>query len=375
MQKRLKVLIVYASAGAGHFKAAEAAYSYFKEKCKDIDAEIIDVLNEANPLFRFNYSWGYTHLITSAPLLWQLAFWVTYNKPLRFITRPVASIINRLNTKDFAGILIQKNPDYIISTHFLPSEIAALLKKEKKINSKLITVITDFQVHPFWVEPETDVYIVASGFTKKLLISEGISEDKIRESGIPIHSKFLEEQNKEILCEKLGIANNKFTVLIVTGSFGMGPIQEIIGMLYKDTQILVVCAKNKELYERLKEKNYPDVLVFGFIDNMQELMAVSDVIVTKPGGLSISELLSLELAPVFISPIPGQETSNIEALKSYGVGISAKDANELQKIVLDYKEHPEKLTSIKENIKKIKKPNATQELCNVVRQGCNGIGS
>lgn len=370
----MKIFIVYASAGAGHFKAAEAVYNRIRDNCKGIDVRLIDILDKANAVFRFNYSWGYSHLITNMPYVWQLAFWITYNKALRFLTKPVASIINKLNTKDFAKILIQENPDFIISTHFLPSEIAAYLKKDKKITSKLVTVITDFQVHPFWIEPNTDLYVVASDFTKKLLVSEGIDAGKIREFGIPIDSKFLQEHSRKTLCEKLGISENKFTVLIVTGSYGIGPIEEIVDLLHKEIQILVVCARNKKLSERLKANDYQNVKIFGFVDNIQELMSVSDLIVTKPGGLSISELLSLELVPVFISPIPGQETANIEALKSYGVGIQAKDAADLKRIVLDYKEHPEKLRSIKERIKNIKKPNAAEELCNAVCEGSIRIG-
>lgn len=370
----MKIFVVYASAGAGHFKAAEAVYNYLKQRRKDADMHLLDVLEKANPVFRFNYSWGYSHLITYFPLIWQFAFWITYNKPLRFLTRPLASLINRLNTKAFAGMLIRENPDYVISTHFLPSEITAFLKKSKKITARLITIVTDFQVHPFWIEPETDFYVVASGFTKDLLVREGIKEDRIREFGIPIHPKFSQQYDKGMLRERLGIDRDKFTALIVTGSYGIGPIEEITDLLYRDIQILAVCARNKKLCEELKTKDYPGVKVFGFVDNIQELMAASDMIITKPGGLSISELLAMELVPVFISPIPGQETANIEALNNYGVGIFAKGASGIREIVLDYKEHPQKLSAMKERIRKIKRPCAAEELFNVICQDSNGTG-
>lgn len=365
----MKIFIVYASAGAGHFKAAEAVYNHIKNTCNQIDVKLVDILEKANPVFRFNYNWGYSHLITNMPLVWQFAFWLTSNRSLRFLTRPVASVINKLNTKEFAKVLIHENPDCIISTHFLPSEIVAYLKKDKRITSKLVTVITDFQVHPFWIEPETDIYVVASDFTKKLLIFEGVEETKIKEFGIPIDAKFLQKFNRQTLCERFGISQNKFTTLIVTGSYGIGPIEEIVDLLHKDTQILVICARNKKLYKRLKTKGYPNVKLFGFVDNIQELMAVSDLIVTKPGGLSISELLSMELVPVFISAIPGQETANIEALKNYGVGIKAKDILDLKKIIFDYKDNVEKLNSAKEKIKTVKKPFAAEELCDAICKG------
>jgi processive 1,2-diacylglycerol beta-glucosyltransferase len=369
----MKVFIVYASAGAGHFKAAQAIYNYLKDNYKEIDSELIDVLDETNALFRLNYSWGYSWLIKYTPFLWQWAFWITYNKALRIFTRPIARLVSQLNTKNFSQVLIRENPTFIISTHFLPSEIATELKNSKKIDSKVITVITDLGVHPFWIAAGTDFYVVASSLTKKLLLCEGVEENKIKEFGIPIDSKFIKDYPKDELRDRFNIDKNKFTVLIVTGSYGIGPIREIVDLLYKYVQILVVCARNKRLYAYLKAKDYQNVKVFGFIDNIQELMVVSSMIVTKPGGLSISELLAMELVPVFISPIPGQETTNIEVLKSYGVGIRADKAEDIKKIVLYYKEHQDKLNSVRESIRKIKKPYAAGELCDAVCKGSSGL--
>jgi processive 1,2-diacylglycerol beta-glucosyltransferase len=227
-------------------------------------------------------------------------------------------------------------------------------------------VITDFQVHPFWINQGTDTYVVASSFTKKILISEGIKETMIWDFGIPIDDKFTKDYRKEELCNRSCTDSKKFTILVVTGSSGIGPIKDIVDLLHENMQILVVCAGNKSLFKKLNELNYENVKVFGFVNNMQELMAISDVIVTKPGGLSIAELLATELVPVFISAIPGQETGNIEALKSYGIGYEIKDIREIKRVLLDYKEHPEKLRELKDKIKKIKKPNATQELCNAI---------
>lgn len=368
----MKIIITYASAGAGHFKAAEAIYNCLKENHQEIDIKLIDVLEGTKVFFRFNYTWGYSFLIRYAPILWWWAFWITDFKPLRKITRSIAVIIDLLSTEAFTKLLVKENPDFIISTHFLSSEIAAYLKVTQKINSKIVTVITDFGVHPFWISRGTDVYIVASSFAKQKLISQGIDAGSIKELGIPIDAKFLKPYDRDSLCRKLNVDVNKFTVLIMTGSFGLGPIEKIVELLYKDVQILVVCAANKKLYAHLTSKNYPNVFVFGFIDNAQELMAVSDIIITKPGGLSISESLAMELVPIFISPIPGQETSNEKVLKRYGVGISLRCIKDIRNIVLDFKARPDKIQSIKEKIKKIKKPYAAMEICNVVCQSSIG---
>ena len=281
----------------------------------------------------------------------------------------LVSLINRLNGKDFSNFLIRNNPDFIISTHFFPSEIAGYLKETKKINSKLLTVITDFGIHPLWICCGTDMYIVASDFSKEQLILEGIRENIIKDLGIPIDSKFLKKYEKNILCKKLALEPDKFTVLISTGSSGIGKVEEIVGSLYKEAQVLVVCAHNKILYARLKERNYPKVKVFGFIENIQELMAVSDMIITKPGGMTISESLVMGLLPVFITVIPGQETENARILAKKSIGISIKDVALVKDIVLDFREHPDKIKNMKEKINELKRPFAAKELCSVICQG------
>jgi len=366
-------MVVYASAGAGHFKAAEAIYKCLKDRHKDVDARLIDILDNTSFFFRLSYTTGYSFLINHAVFLWKVAFYATEVSFLRRLTRAIARFLNRLNTKKFINLLCREKPDLIISTHFLTSEISAYLKNNKKINSKLTTVITDFGVHPFWISRGTDFYIVASDFTKKIMTDYGIEESKVKALGIPIDKKFLKEYDRGALCDKLGIDKNKFTALIVTGSFGMGPIEEIVELLHGEVQLLVVCANNKRLYKKLKEKNYPDCSVFGFVDNVQELMSAADIIITKPGGLTSSEVLAIGIVPIFISAIPGQETENVKALEKYGVGLSVKNIRDIKKIVLDYKNNPEKFRKNKENINAIKKPHATEEICNVVCQGSTGF--
>jgi len=368
----MKVIITYASAGAGHFKAAEAIGDYLKERCPAIELKLVDILDKTNPLFKFYYSFGYSLLVRRAPFLWRIAFWFTELRTLRSFTKFIAHIIDRLNAGDFINFLVSENPDFIISTHFFSSEISAIVKKDKKIKSKLITVITDFSVHPFWVSSPTDIYIVATPITKNELIRQGVDAGLIKDSGIPVHAKFLKQFEKPALCKKLRLQPDQFTVLVATGSFGIGPIEEIVKLLHKDVQLLVVCANNKKLYKKLKQKTYPEVSVFGFVDNMQELMAVSELIITKPGGLTISEILKMELIPIFISAIPGQEAGNVEVLKQYGIGLSLKNADDIKNIILDFKEHPDRMKPMKDNIKKIKNPDCLTEICNAVCKGSSG---
>ena len=361
-----KAIILYTCAGAGHFKAADALYHYLEIYRPDLEVTLVDVLKKTNHFFAVSYIRGYSFLVNYAVFLWRFSFWVTSFKPLRKIVRLAAIAMTRLNSRDFIAFLCRENPDFIISTHFLPSQIACDLKNRGEINSKVTTIITDFGVHPFWLSQGTDEYIAVSDFTRLNLIREGVSSDKIKVLGIPVHPKFFTAFDKNILCVKLGLTKDKFTVLIVTGSFGIGPIEKIVDLLHDDLQLLVVCARNEALFGRLKEKNYAYAHIYGFVDNIEELMAASDIIITKPGGLTIAEILVSELPPIFIHPIQGQETENIRALAGYGVGIYAKSLKEIKDAVLDYKKNAQNLNLIRENIRKLKKSFQPKELCDVV---------
>jgi len=368
----MKVLLTYASSGAGHRRAAEAVYDYIRESHPETEVEITDVLAHASAFFKFNYGWGYSFLARRANFLWRLGFWLTDCRIFRPLFRPLTSFINRINTKDFARLLIRDKPDYIISTHFLTSEIAAYLKQGGQITAHLATVVTDFGVHYFWVSPGTDTYIVASQFAGEQLLNFGIEGKRIKQLGIPIDPKFSREYNRVELSSKFGIDAHKFTLLVMTGSFGSGPLEQIAESLCKEAQVLVVCANNKKLYARLNRKNLPNMKAFGLVNNPEELMAVSDMIVTKPGGLTISELLAMELPPLFISAIPGQEENNVKVLRQYGIGISAGNLGELARTILHFKSHPEELISIKEKMRKVKKPSAAGAIFNAVCKGGSG---
>ena len=363
----MKVLITYVSAGAGHRKAAEAVYDYLKNNRQDLNLQLVDALPFVSPILRFCYNRGYPFLVHYATWLWGSFFWMTEFGLTRWFSRRSSSIINYFSCRKFAQYLKDEKFDFIISTHFLNSELAANLKLKDQIKSKLITVITDFGVHPFWVSSGTDTYIAASGFTKDALLSLGVCASQITASGIPFNSNFIKAQDRNRLAVKFGIRADKFTVLLMTGSFGSGPLDKIARELYDDAQVLVVCAKNKLLYRRLQKKDYKNVKVFGFVDNVEELMAVTDCLVTKPGGSSIAELLVVGLAPIFITAIPGQEENNVKILAAYGVGFAPKNIKEIKKLIIDLKNNPQKLQDLKNKSKAIAKPFACRELADVIR--------
>lgn len=369
----MKILVTYASAGGGHFKAAQAVYHDLEKNCPSVELAFVDVLEETNGVFKFFYKGSYSFLIRHALLLWRALFWLTDFKPTASIIRPVGFIINWCHSRRFMRFLIREQFDCIFSTHFFPAEVAAHLKKYKKINSRILTLITDFGVHGYWVSQGTDCYFVATEATKIKLMKKGVRPALIINSGIPVDNIFLKPCETALLHEKFHTDKDTFTVLIAAGSFGIGPIEELVDLLHKKVQILVVCARNRRLYDSLKQKEYPGVHVFGFVDYMDELMSISHLVVTKAGGMTIAESLSKELVPIFMTAIPGQERENIHVLSLYGIGCYTRKISRVREMILDFKEHPQKLDAIKADIHKIKKPHALEEICRVIcpgRAGC-----
>jgi len=363
----MRVLVTYASAGAGHRRVAEAIYAYLKENRGEVDAVLSDILPFTGRLFRFSYSAGYPFLINHAPWLWGFFFWLTGPSIFRRPVRALARMVNYLGCMRFAAYLRRERFDFIISTHFLNSEIAAGLKSKGRISSKLITVITDFGVHPFWVSPGIDIYAVASEATREKLKEMGVADKQAMVSGIPCGAPFLKKAERGSLCSKLGIEQGKFTVLLMTGSFGSGPLEEIAEAVSDAAQVLVVCARNNRLLERMSKKKPVNIKAFGFVGNIEELMGASDIIITKPGGSSIAELLAMGLFPVFISAIPGQEQENVKVLSSCGVGYSCDNVRKVKDFVSRLRDNPAELERLRGNVLKISRPFACREICDVIR--------
>jgi processive 1,2-diacylglycerol beta-glucosyltransferase len=241
------------------------------------------------------------------------------------------------------------------------------LKINGKISAKLISIITDFQVHNYWVCKGTDLYVAACGATAEMLRAAGVKADKIREFGIPVDKKFFASYDKPAVRRKLGLEPDKFICLLMAGSFGTGPLKDITLCLCAKMQVIVVCALNKKLFNDLNSRNLAGVKVFGFVENPQELMAAADSIVTKPGGLSISEAIAMELAPIFISTIPGQETGNIRVLNKYKIGLAPWTKKEVCDAVLRFKENPGRLNAAREAVRLLRKPDCLKAISECLR--------
>ncbi len=361
----MKILIIHASAGAGHAKAAEAIHNRIKSTSSH-EAVLVDVLDITSSFYKKVYRGIYIGMVTHVPWMWGFFFWFLDIPWLLWLFRFGRRINNAIALNNLRKYLIKEDFDCIVSTHFDPNEVAGYLKRTDQIRAKLICCVTDFDVHSIWLSKGVEHYCVASEFTRQKIVSMGVSADQVTVSGIPTDEKFSQQRDKGQLRQQIGIAPDKFTVLIATGSFGFGPIEEILKKL-EGCQSIIVCGHNKTLFSSLSAQDIPDAKVFAFVNNMDELMASADVMITKPGGLSISEALVSNLGLIFFSSIPGQETNNIKVLKQHGIGISDCSIEEMAAKVKEYATNPESYGSVREKTKELARPNAAEKIAQIAQ--------
>ena len=366
-----KVLLLSASAGAGHVRAAEAIEKAFKEADGGRGREVhhLDILNYTNKVFRHLYSKAYIDLVNKLP---EVPGWVydKLDKPWKNERRRLA--LDKLNTRPLVKLLRGYQPDLIVCTHFLPAEIVSWLKAKERIASRQVIIVTDFDVHAMWLVHHYERYFVAIDEARAYLEVLGIPAPKITVSGIPIDPVFAKRKDKQEMRAKHGLAPDRTTILLSAGGFGVGSVDALIASLLPlqhRAQVVAICGRNEELRKRLQKlaaRAKPDATVllkpFGYTKEMDELMTASDLVLGKPGGLTTSEALAKGLVFVIVNPIPGQEERNSDHLLEGGVAIRCNNlpvlSYKLDKLLAD----PKRFAAMQESAKRLGRPNAANEI-------------
>lgn len=370
-----KILIVYATAGIGHKKAAMAVKKAFDEMAlRDVEVKLIDALDYTNDFFKWSYLQAYLLMVNKMPLFWGLSYYLTDNYFINLFVSGIRRFNNWINSKKFVKFLFEYKPDVIISSHFFASEIISDLKERKAITSRLVTIITDYRMHSWWVGDYTDAYIISSEDVKSALIKWKAEPSIIKVLGIPVEPIFTKPLDRKGILERNNLKEEPFTVLVIGGGFGVGPIEDIvkvIGGISDNIQMVVVCGKNEELRKKI-EALIPNMKAtirsLGFVDNVYEYMDIADILISKSGGITVTESLVKELPMVVISPIIGQETANCSFLIKYNAGLKIKRPQELEGVVKDLMAHPEKLAAMKDAIRRVRRPNACYDVAKLAMQ-------
>jgi processive 1,2-diacylglycerol beta-glucosyltransferase len=366
-----KILLLSASAGAGHVRAAQALEKAFKQTENGESSEVhhLDILNYTNKVFRHLYSKAYIDLVNKLP---EVPGWVydKLDKPWKNERRRLA--LDKLNTRPLVKLLRGYQPDLIVCTHFLPAEIVSWLKAKERLSSRQVIIVTDFDVHAMWLVHHYEHYFVALDEARAYLEALGIPPHKITVSGIPIDPVFAQQKDKQEMRAKHGLAPDRTTILLSAGGFGVGSVDALIASLLPlqhRAQIVAICGRNEELKKRLTRlaaRAKPDATVllkpFGYTNEMDELMTASDLVLGKPGGLTTSEALAKGLVFVIVNPIPGQEERNSDHLLEGAVAIRCNNlptlSYKLDRLMAD----PDRFASMQKNAKQMGRPNAAKEI-------------
>ena len=361
-----RILILSASAGTGHVRAAAALEKAFRGIPDVGEVRSIDALKYTNRLFRDFYSKLYTQLVEKAPAF--LGWWYkTSDEPWK--TDKMRHMLDRLNTAPLVKQITEFNPDITVCTHFLPATLISYLISEKKLQARLSIVVTDLDFHAMWLSKTFHRYFVALEETKIHLQKLGLPEDRITISGIPIDSDFRScssDEQREVRIG-MGLAPDLPVILVSAGALGVSPAETILESLFelnRAVQIVIIAGRNEELKQELEQlgASAPSpmirVKVIGYTEEMHRWMAAATLMIGKPGGLTISEAMACGLPMVIVSPIPGQEERNSDHLLEKGMAIKCNEFTTLSHKVGRLLDDPERLLRMRANALEWAKPEA-----------------
>jgi processive 1,2-diacylglycerol beta-glucosyltransferase len=364
-----RILILSASVGAGHMRAAEAVEAALRLLAPEAVVKNLDVLELTNAAFRRVYSRTYFDLVNKAPQVLGLVYDLLDRPPSaqRKADR-LRLLVERLNLLRFSRLLRSESWDVIVNTHFLPAEIVAVLRRKGDITTPQLTVTTDFETHRLWVYEPCDHYFTATEEGAAYLRHWGVAADRISVTGIPVHPVFSQAKPAAECRARLGLADDRPVILQLAGGFGMGPVEKLFcGLLAVDRplQVVVVSGRNEQLQARLRQVEVPErhrVNILGFTTQIDEWMAAADVVLSKPGGLTTSEALARGAALMIANPIPGQETRNADFLLENGAAIKVNNIATLPHKLSKLLDEPGRLAELKANARRLGRPQAAFDI-------------
>lgn len=370
-----KIMIFYGSYGGGHLSAAKSIKEYIENNYPDTKIEMIDCVKYINKVLNKVTTKAYEEFAKKAPEVWGFI----YKKSERGLVSKLSNDSNKLMAIKLKNLLQDFDPDYVISTHPFSSQMCAYLKKKEKVNFKLATIMTDFAPHDQWLlYPEyVDYFFVAHSKMKQQLIQKGISANKIYATGIPLSNRFLKTYNKDDILKEFGLVKDKKIVLFFAGGeFGLGKsttteVLKTFAEDFNDLQIVAIAGRNESMKKKFEDivnssGRQDSIKVLDYTNKVPELMSISDLVVTKPGGLTTTESLASNLPIVIINPIPGQEEENASFLENNGVGIWIKKQDDIKERLESILKNPKKLDEMKHHTRELSKPNSTENICKTI---------
>lgn len=363
------ILVVTASMGSGHNKAANAVAEAIKRKYPVNKINVIDFMSTETAYFNSLVKDIYLKMLDHTPSVYEFFYKFTSDSTKG---STIQSVFAHAMKKDMRELIKKYEADMVICTHPFPCAAASYLKQTGEINIPLITVMTDFCVHQFWLYKNIDIYFTANDLLKKEMVNQGLLEERIFVTGIPVGYNFRVDYNRDDLLTKFKLEKDKPVALIMGGGLGLGGVKNALCQLErlkKDIQILVITGANVALWSEMNEyaqHSKHKIFVWGYSHNIQEFMSVATFLISKPGALTISEALTRELPMILHDPIPGPEVDNAKFVSDNGAAIWVRHQDTLEAVVREVLSDATILPKLRNNAKVLKKPYASDNIADVI---------
>ncbi len=358
------ILLMFISEHSGHHQASlalEKAILEIDPGCRTLS---INAFKLTNPVLEKITHKTYMGVIKNKPEIWSYL----YDNP-RVVkkTEGIRNIITDAGSKKLENLILSFRPDATACTQALPCSLMAHYKKRRGVKTPLVGILTDYAPHSYWIYDEVDKYVVPSVEIKDTLVKKGVPADKIEDFGTPIDPLFTKVLQKDRIYEETGLSHNKPVILVMGGTHGIGPDEKLLKELddsREDMQIVVITGVNKRLFGKIKKfasRSGKKIVPLGFVNNVHELMEISDIIVTKPGGLTTAEALAKSLPMIILNPLPGQEDLNARVLTEKGIALKAADEKDARLLIEGLIRDPGKRKKMGGLMRKSAKPRSASQ--------------
>ncbi|HEY5741769.1 MAG TPA: glycosyltransferase [Terrimicrobiaceae bacterium] len=367
--KKKRILILSASVGSGHVRAAEALAKSFRARDDVEDVLVDDSLDHTNVLHKQLYSTLYKRLSAILPEFlgwWYVSSddpWISDKSRLALDLPQALPLVNLV--RDF-------RPDSIICTHFMPAGVLSFLIGLGRLEAELGIVVTDYHFHAFWITRAFHWYFVAQEEDRIHMEGLGLPGDRIHVSGIPVSPEFSRPVDREAVLERHGLDPSTATLLVAGGTLGLSPAAAVVRRLLeldRKFQAIIVCGKNEELkkdIEALTAEQKERFRVLGFVKEMPELLGAATLLLSKPGGITTAEALARALPMVILDPIGGQEERNSDVLLEAGAAVKCTEVTVLNHKLRRLLDDPERIATMRENARRLGRPNAANDIARIV---------
>lgn len=372
---RPNILILSASVGTGHVRAAQALEKTCRADPRVGQVKHVDALEHTNAVFRRMYSEFYLQMVKTTPTMLGWFFEQT-DEPWKTDTWRL--LVDRANTGPLVRLIRDFKPDLVVCTHFLPAQIVGSLVRRQRLDTRLAIVVTDYDVHAMWLSKLFHHYFVAIDEAKAHLSMLGFPPGRITVSGIPIDPAFAAHRDRASLRRKHGLDPDLPVVLVSGGALGLSSAElmvRVLGQMKGPAQLAVVCGRNEELRARVGEivagLTAPHLRfhVMGYTTEMDEWMKAADLFIGKPGGLTTAEAMACALPMVVFQPIPGQEERNSDHLLEHGAAVRCNQLTTLAYKVDQLLADPARLQRMRAAARELGRPLAAQTILSTLLEG------